>query len=218
MTAAAVIFDLDGVLIDSEEIWERARRSFVATHGGTYAPTATNDIMGMSAPEWAHYMATRLGVALPEIAINDGVVALVAAAYREHLPLFPGAVDCVRVLAARLPLGLASSSNRSLIELVLERAGLTSAFAVTVSAEEVGRGKPAPDVYLRAAALLACEPATCVAVEDSSNGIRSAKAAGTSVIAIPNRAYPPAPEALALADVVLNDLRELADAIVERPG
>jgi HAD superfamily hydrolase (TIGR01509 family) len=213
--ANAVIFDLDGVLIDSEAIWERARREFSAAHGGTYSDHATSDIMGMSAPEWSHYIATQLGVALPERAIDAGVVALVAAEYRRRLPLFPGAVDAVRGLAQRVPLGLASSSNRSLIELVLDLADLTDSFAATVSSEEVGRGKPAPDVYLRAAECLGFEPARCAAIEDSGNGIRSAHAAGMYVVAIPNRDYAPAPDALILADAVLANLGDVEAALFE---
>jgi len=209
----AVVFDLDGVLLDSEPLWERARRRFVTAHGGTYTDRATRDIMGMSAPEWAQYLRTRLGVRLDESAINAGVVGLVAAAYEERLPLYPGAVEAVRRMGARVPLGLASSSNRSLIDLVLERAGLRDAFAVTVSSEEVERGKPAPDVYLRAASLLAVEPAACGAVEDSTNGIRAAKAAGYFVAAIPNSDYPPAPDVLGLADAVVPAVAALEPAV-----
>jgi len=209
----AVIFDLDGVLIDSESIWERARRDFSADHGGTYTEHATRDIMGMSAPEWSHYIAVELGVALPERAIDDGVVALVAAEYRRRLPLFAGAAEAVRRLARRVPLGLASSSNRSLIELVLELAGLSDCFAATVSSEEVGRGKPAPDVYLRAAELLERDAARCAAVEDSGNGIRSAHAAGMYVVAIPNREYAPPPDALILAGAVLANVADVEGAL-----
>ncbi len=213
MRPRAVIFDLDGVLIDSEAIWERARRDFSAAHGGTYSVHATRDIMGMSAPEWSHYIATQLGVALPERAIDDGVVALVAAEYRRRLPLFPGAVESVRGLSRRVPLALASSSNRSLIELVLELAGLADAFRVTVSSEEVGRGKPAPDVYVRAAALLDCDPVACAAVEDSGNGIRAAKTAGMFVVAVPNHAFPPEPGALALADAKVAAVTDVEAAL-----
>jgi HAD superfamily hydrolase (TIGR01509 family) len=209
-----VIFDLDGVLIDSEEVWERARRSFVSEHGGTYTERATRDVMGMSAPEWAHYIRVSLGVALDEERINREVAGRVAAAYAVHLPLFPGAVEAVLRLAPRLRLGLASSSNRSLIDLVVREAGLDGAFAAVVSSEEVGLGKPAPDVYLRAAALLGVAPARCAAVEDSTNGLRSAKRAGMRLIALPNRDYPPAPEALALADVVLPAIAALDAATV----
>jgi HAD superfamily hydrolase (TIGR01509 family) len=212
----AVIFDLDGVLIDSEAVWERVRRAYVREHGGTYPERATRDVMGMSAPEWSHYIRVSLGVALDPERINREVAGLVAAAYKEHLPLFPGAVAAVRRMAARFKLGLASSSNRSLIDLVVREAGLGDAFAVVLSSEEVGVGKPAPDVYLRAAALLGVAPARCVAVEDSTNGLRSAKSAGMRLIAIPNRDYPPAPEALALADVVLPDISALEVTTVLR--
>jgi HAD superfamily hydrolase (TIGR01509 family) len=205
----AVVFDLDGVLIDSEEVWERARRSFVLEHGGTYTESATRDVMGMSAPEWAHYIRVSLGVALDEERINREVAGRVAVDYAEHLPLFPGAAVAVRRVASRLRIGLASSSNRSLIDLVLREAGFADAFAAVVASEEVGVGKPAPDVYLRAAALLGVVPARCAAVEDSTNGLRSAKSAGMHVIAIPNRDYPPAPQALALAGVVLPDIAAL---------
>ena len=126
----------------------------------------------------------------------------------------PGAVECVRALTARLPLAVASSSNRVLIELVLDLAGIADAFRVVVSAEEVPRGKPSPDVYLRAAELLGVEPKRCCAIEDSTNGIRSAHDAGMRVIAIPNPHFPPAPEALALADFVLAHLAEIPGVIL----
>jgi HAD superfamily hydrolase (TIGR01509 family) len=203
---AATIFDLDGVLIDSEAVWERVRRAFVAKHGGTYHENATRDIMGMSAPEWAHYIRTRLAVDLPEAEINRGVLAGVMAAYEVELPLIRGAVDAVRRIAAEMSVAIASSSNRPLIDLFVRDSGLTGAFAAVVSAEEVPRGKPAPDVYLRAAEVLAVPPAACAAIEDSSNGIRSAHAAGMLTVAIPNRDYPPAEDALALANIVLHDI------------
>lgn len=205
----AVIFDLDGVLIDSEAVWERVRRTFVARYGGTYHAEATRAIMGMSAPEWAHYIRTRLGVDLPETRINAEVAGGVAAAFEADLPLVPGAVAAVRRIAARVPVAIASSSNRSLIDLVVARSGLAGTFAAVVSSEEVARGKPAPDVYLRAAELVGVAPGSCGAVEDSTNGIRSAHAAGLFVVAIPNAAFAPEDEALALADVVLGDIERL---------
>jgi HAD superfamily hydrolase (TIGR01509 family) len=213
----AVIFDLDGVLIDSEHIWEEVRRALVLAHDRTYPPDATRAVMGMSAPEWSHYIRVELGVDLPEPEINAAVVAGVGAAYRRDLPLMPGAVECVRRLAAARPLAVASSSNRSLIEQALVSAGIRDDFRAVVSAEEVPRGKPAPDVYLRAAALLGVVPERCAAVEDSSNGLRSAHAAKMRVIAIPNRDFPPAPDALALASVVIASLDALQLDIVD-PG
>jgi beta-phosphoglucomutase-like phosphatase (HAD superfamily) len=126
----------------------------------------------------------------------------------------PGAADAVRRLAARWPLGLASSSNAELIELALELARVRDLFRVAVSSEEVGRGKPAPDVYLEAARRLGVAPAHAAAVEDSHNGILSARAAGMRVIAVPNPTFPPRPEALAAADVVVGSLAELTPAVV----
>jgi HAD superfamily hydrolase (TIGR01509 family) len=213
----AVVFDLDGVLVDSEHVWERVRRAFVEEHGGTYHDGATRDVMGMSAPEWSHYIRTRLGVDLPEPRINELVAAGVAAAYEADSPLVPGAVEAVERIAARVPVAIASSANRSLIELVVRQANLAGTFRAIVSAEEVPRGKPAPDVYLRAADLLGVAATSCAAIEDSSNGIRSAHASGAYTIAIPNRDFPPDPEALALADVVLPDIVALDPAVLGLP-
>jgi HAD superfamily hydrolase (TIGR01509 family) len=211
----AVVFDLDGVLVDSEGIWESARRALVEEHGLAYPPGATRAIMGMSAPEWAHYLHATLGVPLREETINADVVARVATAYRAHLPLVEGATACVRALYRRLPLAVASSSNRVLIELVLDLAEIRDAFAVIVSSEEVARGKPAPDVYLRAAEQLRIPPGRCAAIEDSTNGIRSAHAAGMRVIALPNPEFPPSGEALSLADVIIAGLDEVAPALLD---
>jgi HAD superfamily hydrolase (TIGR01509 family) len=205
----AVVFDMDGVLISSEEIWDEVREHLAAELGGRWGPQAHTDMMGMSTPEWTGYMHRDLGVPLAPEAIADEVVARLIARYRERPPFIDGAVEAVRALAGRLPLGLASSSTRSLIDAVLDQAGLTDAFAVTVSSEEVARGKPAPDVYLRALEGLAVEPADATAVEDSAAGIRAAAAAGMRVIAIPNRLYPPADDALALADAVLDSIHDL---------
>ncbi|GAA1725005.1 HAD family phosphatase [Nonomuraea bangladeshensis] len=202
------MFDLDGVLVDSEPVWEEVRRAFVAEHGGTWQPDTQSQLMGMSTGEWAAYLH-ELGVRLSPDEIARGVVDQMAARYRDEVPLMPGAVEAVRRLAAGRVLGLASSSPRRLIDVVLDAAGLTDCFAATVSTEEVERGKPAPDGYLEAARRMEVDPRGCVAVEDSSNGLRSAHAAGMRVIAVPHPRYPPAPDALALAWRVLPDLAAL---------
>jgi len=211
----AVVFDLDGVLIDSEPVWERVRRRIVAEYGGHWAADAQDRLMGMSTGEWSRYMSEDLGVGLSPAAAADVVIAAMAARYREHLPLMPGAVDAVRRMAARWTVGLASSAPRSLIETVLDAAGLRPLFAATLSTEEVARGKPAPDAYLEAASRLGVAPAACAAVEDSSNGLRSAAAAGYAVIAVPHPKYPPAPDALKGARLVLGGLSELTVEAVE---
>ncbi|MFC5831226.1 HAD family hydrolase [Nonomuraea insulae] len=202
------MFDLDGVLVDSEPVWEEVRRAFVADHGGTWQPDTQSRLMGMSTAEWASYLR-ELGVRMEPDDIARGVVAEMADRYRDGVPLMPGAVEAVRRLSADLPLGLASSSPRRLIDVVLDAAGLKECFAATVSTEEVPRGKPAPDGYLEAARRMEVDPHGCVAVEDSSNGLRSAYAAGMRVIAVPHPRYPPAPDALALAWRVLPDLDAL---------
>jgi HAD superfamily hydrolase (TIGR01509 family) len=210
----AVVFDLDGVLIDSEPVWERVRRGVVADNGGHWDPDTQDRLMGMSTGEWSRYLSADLGVAMTPEEVAQTVIVAMANAYREHLPLLPGAAETVTRMSSRWTLGLASSSPRSLIETVLETAGLRSAFAVTLSTEEVARGKPAPDAYLTVAEWLGTRPQACAAVEDSSNGLRSAAAAGYQVIAVPRAKYPPAADALAGARLVLRDLAELTTAAV----
>ena len=173
-------------------------------------------MMGMSSPEWSRYLRNELGVAMEPEEISAAVVAQVEDLYRERLPLLPGAREAVASLAERWPLALASSANRPIIDLVLELAGIGELFAATVSSEEVGRGKPAPDVYLEAARRLAVEPRRCAAVEDSTNGLRAAAAAGMRVVALPNREFPPSPAALERADLVLSSLDDLRPEAIAR--
>ncbi|HEY8407278.1 MAG TPA: HAD family phosphatase [Gaiellaceae bacterium] len=210
----AVVFDLDGVLIQSEEVWDEVRERYTRERGGRYDAEIQRAMMGMSSTEWSRFLHETAGISDAPEEINHAVVQLMLAAYREHLPLVDGAVEAVQRLAAAFPLAVASSSNRPLIDAVLDAAGLEAYFAATVSSEEVAHGKPAPDVYLEAARRLGAEATRCAAVEDSHGGIRSAKAAGMRVIAIPNATYPPDEEALAQADVVLRSLAELTPAVV----
>ena len=209
----AVVFDLDGVLLDSEEIWDRAREELARERGGRWHDRAQRDMMGMSSTEWSRYMADVIGLPEPPEEINREVVRRLTELYRQELPAIAGAREAVERLAARWPLGLASSSNRELIDLALELLGVEHLFTATVSSEEVARGKPAPDVYLEAARRLGVDPTTAAAVEDSHNGIRSARAAGMRVIAIPNPHFPPG-DALREADVVAKSLDELTPELV----
>jgi HAD superfamily hydrolase (TIGR01509 family) len=213
----AVVLDMDGLLLDTEQLWDEVRENLARERGGRWSESAQGDMMGMSSPEWSRYMHDVVGLEETPDDIADEVVRRMAERYREHLPLLPGAKEAVVRLAARWPLGLASSSNRPLIDLALEVGGLAPLFAATVSSEEVERGKPAPDVYLEAMRQLGVEPARAAAVEDSRSGICSAHAAGMRVIAIPNAHYPPDPETLGLADSVLSSLEEL-DANAVDPG
>jgi HAD superfamily hydrolase (TIGR01509 family) len=211
----AVIFDLDGVLIDSEQLWNEAKEALVREAGGRWREHAPRAMMGMSSPEWSAYLRDQLGVDRDVDEINRDVVRRMERRYRAAVPLLPGAADVVRALGRRWPLGLASSSNREIIDLALDAAGLADAFVATVSSEEVGRGKPAPDVYLEAARRVGVQPERCVAVEDSSNGLRAAAAAGMAVIAAPNPHYPPDDAALALAAVRVDTVGELTPELVE---
>jgi HAD superfamily hydrolase (TIGR01509 family) len=211
----AVVFDLDGVLLDTEELWDEARREIAEEQGGRWRPDAQRAMMGMSSPEWSRYMHDMIGLPDPPERISEEVVERLAELYRKQLPLIDGAVEAVRRIGARWPLGIASSSNRPLIDLFLELTGTQGLFRATVSSEEVAHGKPAPDVYLEAASRLEVAPERCAAIEDSENGIRSASSAGMRVVAIPNRVFPPGPEALSLPVIVLDSLDELTPEAIE---
>ena len=211
----AVVFDLDGVLVDSEQAWDGARRELVEERGGTWTEGAEIDMLGMSSREWPVYLRDRLGLDMEPADISTAVVARMLAGYRKRLPLIPGAVEAVERMAARWPLGLASSSNREVIDVVLEQAGIAPHFRATVSSEEVTRGKPSPDVFVEAARRLGVDPAACAAIEDSHTGILSARAAGMRVLALPNHAFPPGPDALGQAHAVLGGLDELTPERVD---
>jgi HAD superfamily hydrolase (TIGR01509 family) len=211
----AVVFDLDGLLLDSEQVWDEVREAITRERGGRWHERAQADMMGMSSTEWSRYLHDELGLREPPEELNRIVVERMEDRYRERLPVVEGAVEAVRRIGARWPLGLASSSNRPLIDLALELMGVADLFRVTVSSEEVERGKPAPDVYLEAARRLGGRPENVVAIEDSANGIRAAKAAAMRVIAIPNPHFPPPDDVLAQADLVLESLAELTPDAVE---
>jgi len=210
----AVIFDLDGLLLDSERVWDEVREGLVRERGGRWHDRAQRDMMGMSSVEWSRYMHDVLGLDEPPAQIDAEVVRRMEERYRASLPAVAGAAEAVERIATAFPLGLASSSNRPLIDLALELLGVRGLFRATVSSEEVARGKPAPDVYLEAARRLAVDPARAAAVEDSHSGILSAKAAGLRVIAVPNAEFPPDGDALAAADAALRSLDELTPEVV----
>ena len=209
----AVVFDMDGVLVDTEHLWDEVREELTTEWGGRYTPEAQEAMMGMSSLEWSTYLHEVVGLREKPQTINDEVVRRMLARYEVELPVVPGAIDAVRRLAeAGYRLAVASSSNRELIDAVLRRLELAALFEATVSSEEVERGKPAPDVYLEAVRRLDLAASRCAAIEDSASGIRAARAAGMRVIAYPNRHYPPSAEALALADVGLTTLSALDPA------
>jgi HAD superfamily hydrolase (TIGR01509 family) len=210
----AVVFDLDGVLLDSEQLWDEARRSVAAEHGVPWPPEATEAMQGMSTPEWSDYLVERVGVGGSPTDVAREVIGRMTERYRRELPLLPGAVPAVQALSDHWPLGLASSSPPQLIQTALEAAGLADRFRAVVSSEQVARGKPAPDVYLATAAALGVSAAGCLAVEDSANGLRAAAAAGMAVVAVPNRHYAPPGEALRLAAAVVGTVAEVTPELV----
>jgi HAD superfamily hydrolase (TIGR01509 family) len=214
MDPAAIVFDLDGVLVDSEQVWDEVRQRLVADRGRDWPADATTAMQGMSTPEWSGYLGTLVGEA-PD-ALARQVIGAMADRYRAHVPLLPGAVGAIRALSGRWPLALASSSPPELIRVVLAAAGVTDRFRVTVSSEEVARGKPAPDVYLAAAERLGVDPTACVAIEDSANGLRAAAAAGMTVVAVPNEHFPPPADALALATATVPTPAGLTPGLVDQ--
>lgn len=218
MPPTAVVLDLDGVVVDTEEVWDRERRAYVAQNGGTWTDAATRAMQGMSSAEWSRYLVEELGAEGDPPEVSRAVARMVVEEVERELPLLPGAVRAVNALAASFTLGLASSANREVIDAVLDGAGITQRFGATVSSEEVERGKPAPDVYLEAARRLGIDPTACAAVEDSSNGLRAAHAAGMIVIATPNHAFPPAADALALAAVVVDGIKDVTPELVTSLG
>ncbi|MCX2731344.1 HAD family phosphatase [Saccharopolyspora sp. NFXS83] len=211
MPPAAVLFDLDGVLVDSEQLWDRIRRDVVAAHGGQWADGATEAMQGMSTPEWARYLVDDLGARLTADEAADTVITEMARVYADDAPVLPGAVAAVRAVAAKFPIAIASSAPPRIIRAFLDSTGLE--VGATLSSEQVGAGKPAPDVYLEAARLLGTTAPECAAVEDSSNGLRAATASGATVFAVPNPHFPPADDALAGAHLVLGEISELPAAL-----
>jgi HAD superfamily hydrolase (TIGR01509 family) len=220
MTAIdGVIFDLDGVLVDSEIWWDEVRAAFARRLGRTWTAADQAAVMGANSAAWARTMRLRLDLDMTDDEIERAIVDGVVERYRlEGAPLIDGAVEAVRRIASEWPVAVASSAHREVIAAALEATGLSGTFEVVVSSDEVAQGKPAPDVYLEAARRLGVDPATCLVVEDSSNGVRAARAAGMTVVLVPNRSVPPAPGTADLADIVLERLADLDPSTVEPPA
>ncbi|ADD43725.1 HAD family hydrolase [Stackebrandtia nassauensis] len=210
-----VVFDMDGVIVESEHLWEESWTASCARRGVDWSGEDTTSVQGMSAPEWARYVAEKIGdTSLADVVQAECVDHVVAAVHDGQAPLLDGARELVVKIADLTPIAMASSAARPVIDAVLDRNELADRFGATVSSEEVARGKPSPDVYAEAAQRVQIEPSHGIAVEDSSNGIRSAHAAGLHVVAIPNRSYPPAADALALAEHVADDHHDALDHIL----
>jgi beta-phosphoglucomutase-like phosphatase (HAD superfamily) len=212
---ACVIFDLDGVLVDSEIWWDEVRQAFAAQHDRTWTAADREAVMGANSAAWARIMRERLDLDMPEAEIEHVIVDAVVERYRaDGPPLIDGAVEAVRRIAGTYPVAVASSAHRAVIDAALEATDLAGTFEVVVSSDEVAHGKPAPDVYLEAARRLGCDPAGCLVAEDSLNGVHAAKAAGMTVVLIPNHSVPPAPGTAELADLVVDRLADLDPASI----
>lgn len=210
-----MIFDLDGVLVDSEIWWDDVRKAFASDHGRPWGEADRAAVMGANSRAWARIMRERLRLDLPEDAIERAVVdAVVRRYHREGAPVIEGAAEAARRIAASRPVAVASSAHRDVIDAALDATGLRDVFEVVVSSDEVEHGKPSPDVYLEAARRLGADPSACLVVEDSLNGVKAAVAAGMTVVLVPNRSVPPAPGSHDLADVVLERLVDLDPAAV----
>lgn len=210
-----VVFDLDGIVIDSEHLWEEGWRAYAERAGSTWSHDDTLAVQGMSSPEWSSHIAEHVGRPGTAAEVADYCIAFTIRRIVAdgQGPLIDGAGDLVARAAAAVPIALASSAARPAIDAVLEHHHLTHLFSATVSSEEVERGKPSPDVYLEAVRRLGLTSEHCLAVEDSSNGIRAARAAGLLVVAIPNPTYPPAADATEMAHYVARDHADAAGFI-----
>lgn len=211
---AAVMFDMDGLLVDSEPVWDEARSMMARSVGKSWNRADHKAVMGVSTEEWVDYMIRRLDLNLPPQTVETEIIAQMVALYERRIPFFKGASKAVALAADAFPTGLASGSPRRLIDTVTRHPALKDKFKAILSADQTGRGKPAPDVYLAAAAALAVAPEVCVCLEDSGNGILAGKSAGMRVIAIPDPRFPPSTEKLAQADVILESLSQFSLATI----
>ena len=214
----AVIFDMDGLLVDSEPVWNKARQAMAAEAGKDWTLEDHKAVMGVSTQRWADYMIRRLELTLSPQAVEARMVARMAEMYRAGIPYFPGAVEAVHLAASHFPTALASGSHRALIDIVTADAAMRGKFQVILSSDEIGTSKPAPDVYLVAAQRLGVRPENCVCLEDSGNGILAGVRAGMKVIAVPDPRFPPTPETLSQARRVLPALTEFSLALLDQLG
>lgn len=208
MSITAIIFDMDGVLVDSEKLWQRARIDFATTVGKAWTTDDQRALMGSSTREWVKYMQQRLQLDMTHEQVEDAIRSRLLAYYEEELPILPGAVEAVKLAASHYRVGLASGSAHWAIEEVMRITGLSTYFEAVVSGDEVARGKPAPDVFLETARRLGAAPDQVIGIEDSANGIRALKAAGMKAIAVPTHELPLSADVLALADAVLPSLKQ----------
>ena len=215
MPIEAVIFDMDGVLVDSEIYWDKARVEFASDRGKSWTPALQRLAMGRSTMGWARVMQTQLALDESLDDIIAEMKARVIAQYEARMPTRPGALDAVARMSERYRVGLASGSPTEIIKAVLRITGLDQIFEVMVYGDELPRGKPAPDIYFEALKRLAVAPGRSLGIEDSANGLRSLKAAGMYAVAAPSPGYPLAADVLALADAHISTLEDFTIELVQ---
>lgn len=206
----AVIFDMDGLLVDSEPVWDQARRDMATQAGVDWNRDDHRACMGVSTHEWAAYMIRRLSLAMTPQQVAEAIIARMVERYKQQIPFLPGALAAVDLAAQHYPTAVASGSPRLLLDTVVSSPELRGKFQVVLDSDGLAAGKPAPDVYLETARRLGIAPERCVCLEDSANGITAGKRAGMAVIAVPDPRFPPSRSTLEQADVVLNSLEEFS--------
>jgi HAD superfamily hydrolase (TIGR01509 family) len=211
-----VVFDMDGVIVDSEPLWVRARKELVRRANGRWIPEAETAMMGISSDRWSAYMRDNLALNMTSAQIRDDVIRRMVELYRNDVPLIAGAREAVEAIGRLWRVGIASGSDRVLLDTVLSSSGLAGYFAATVSGEDVAEGKPSPQIYEEACRRLGANPRACVAIEDSGTGIASALAAGMKVIAVPRPGFVPEADILGRATLVLPALTDLDPDVVAR--
>lgn len=216
MTIEAVIFDMDGLLVDSEPVWDEARAAMAAHYGQTWTQTDHFNVMGVNTDVWAAYMIKRLDLSLSPIAVRDEVIDQMVAMYRRQIPFRPFAVEAVQWAVGHYPTALASGSPRKLVDIVTQADELQGCFQEVLVADEVGTGKPDPAVYLETARRLGVAPEACVCLEDSANGVLSGHRARMFVINVPDPRYPLTTQQAGYADMVLESLRDFTAATIQQ--
>ncbi|MCK6580249.1 MAG: HAD family phosphatase [Anaerolineae bacterium] len=210
MPIDAVIFDMDGVLVDSEQYWWEARVEFAAERGLQWTMEFQRLAMGRSTVEWAQVMQERLHLDMALEAIMDDVIGRVSGKLSTRFPALPGALEAVHTAAQGYPVALASGSPTRVIQSVMAITGLDRIFQTVVYGDDMAHGKPAPDIYFETARRLGVDPAHCLGIEDSGNGVRALHAAGMKIVAVPSPGFALSEEVLALADLALPSLESFS--------
>ena len=214
----AVIFDMDGVLVDSEVYWAKSREEFAQDMGKVWTDDDQRLAMGQSTIGWAKVMKERLQ---PEMTVDEIIIDMkkrVIAHYEERMPTRPGALEAVKLASKHYRVGLASGSPTEIIKSVLSLTGLDQIFEIMIYGDDIPNGKPAPDIYIEAMKQLGVNPAVTIGIEDSANGIRALKAAGMYAIAAPSPGFPLPVEIVEMSDAIIHSMEDFSTQLVHAIG